>query len=257
MSSSESEEDKIRHEKVFIFENGILSEKDEIFIKECITKIMVNNRIIEIMPAINEHIRLLGMGYLYQTTDLTPDILMSGKVEGSDFYLEQKDSQDSGCVCKKIFTSEKTVKLINGDAIKISNKNVFNVFINFNESSAGFRRTAALHGAGLYDQNMERIVFMEDIARSNTIYKLTGFMIVNHITAQNIIVLSCRVNTLILNLLINIGFKTILTRASVTYDACIKARKHGITLIGFIKENRFTIFSGIENVLNHNESKLL
>ncbi len=233
---------------VHIYENGVLMPKTEVFVNECIVNISVNNRIVEILPALNEHIAWLGMGYLYQITEFSPDELASGCAIGSDFSIQLDQTKNPGCMCKKIFSVEKKNKLLSGDSLVLKSDTVFNMFNDFNNASFNFRKTGALHGAALYDVNGDQSVFIEDIARSNTIYKSTGYLLTNKITSQRIIVLSCRVNTLILNLLINIGFKTILTRASVTYQAYAKAKKYGITLIGFIKENRFTIFSGVENI---------
>ena len=200
------------------------------------------------MPAINENIDLLGMGYLYQITDFTPEELVTGEVSNSDFNLPIKQIKNTGCMCKNIFFKEKKIKHLTDSSIQIDNELIFRILQDFNDASENFKKTAALHGSGLYSKKGEKIKFIEDIARTNTIYKMTGFLIANNITEQHIIVLSCRINTLILNLLSNIGFKVILTRASVTHETYVKAKNIGVTLVGFIKEDRFTVFSGVENI---------
>ncbi len=233
---------------VYLYEDGILKKKEDQLIKECITKISINKRNIEILPAVDEHIDLLGMGYLYQITELDNNTLASGEIYGSDYNITVKQFNSWSCMCKKIFFNEKKLKLLEKSSVELDKDIVFKVFNDFNQASENFRRTGALHGAALYKSNGERISFFEDIARTNVIYKTTGYLIKNKITEQAVIVLSCRVNTIILNLLLNVGFTAIITRASVTHEAFEKANKMGIILIGFIKENRYTIFSGRDKI---------
>lgn len=233
---------------VHVFENGLVTEKDDFLIKECVTQIVINGKTIETLPALNEHIDLLGAGYLYQISDIQANMLTGGEVDGSDYHLTWPQYNDWGCMCKKIFTHVREQKLLEGETIKLDASNIHRIFDAFIDSSENFRLTGALHGAALFTPQCEKVVFIEDIARTNVIYKMTGYLINHNINTQHIIVLSCRVNTVILNLLHNIGFRTVITRASVTHEACIKARELEITLIGFVKETRFTVFSGVGNV---------
>ena len=134
----ENRNSNIRNAVVHVCDNNQLLSREETFISECVTRISINNKVVEILPAVNGNIDLLGMGYLYQITELSSDELNKGEATGSDFNLHVEGSDDCGCMCKKIFFVKKKTRQLTGDLLPINKDLVFSVFSDFNHASENF-----------------------------------------------------------------------------------------------------------------------
>ena len=109
-----------------------------------------------------------------------------------------------------------------------------------------FGRTGALHGAALFNADGALLIVREDVGRHNAVDKLVG-----HAMLQTELPLSDRI------LLISGrgGFEIIQKAvvAGVPFVACVSApsslavqlaREMGLTLVGFLRDRRFVVYSG-------------
>jgi FdhD protein len=109
-----------------------------------------------------------------------------------------------------------------------------------------FGRTGALHGAALFNTDGALLIVREDVGRHNAVDKLVG-----HAMLQTELPLSNRI------LLVSGrgGFEIIQKAvvAGVPFVACVSApsslavqlaREMGLTLVGFLRDRRFVVYSG-------------
>lgn len=123
----------------------------------------------------------------------------------------------------------------------------------FQDSSRLFKETGGVHGAGLYAASGERAAFFMDISRHNCFSKAVGFMIENGPPGASVpplaLMVSCRVNAEIVRMARRAGIRILLTRAAPSLGAYREAERSGLTLVGFLKADRFTVFSGRERIV--------
>ena len=111
-----------------------------------------------------------------------------------------------------------------------------------------WRQTGGLHCAALWHDH-KIIAVSSDIGRHNAVDKLIGVMTLQGI-APGECVLGCtgRQPKGMVMKAVNAGIPVIVGRTAVTYPGAMLAKEEGVTLIGFTRENRFTVYSHPERI---------
>lgn len=111
-----------------------------------------------------------------------------------------------------------------------------------------WRQTGGLHCAALWHDH-KIIAVASDIGRHNAVDKLIGFMTLQGI-APGECALGCtgRQPKGMVMKAVNAGIPVIVGRTAVTYPGAILAKEEGVTLVGFTRENRFTVYSHPERI---------
>lgn len=110
----------------------------------------------------------------------------------------------------------------------------------------GFSETGGLHAAALIDGRGKVCAAFEDIGRHNALDKLIGCCFLNGQTplSDRIIVMSSRSSFELIQKTAMCGAPVLATVGGPSSLAIETAREHGITLIGFLRGDRFNIYSG-------------
>ena len=113
-----------------------------------------------------------------------------------------------------------------------------------------FESTGGLHGAGLFTVDGELSAVREDVGRHNAVDKLLGWALLDNRTplADSILVVSGRVSFEIVQKAAVAGIPMICAVSAPTNLAVSTAERFGITLIGFLRDARFNVYSGTERV---------
>ena len=117
------------------------------------------------------------------------------------------------------------------------------------EQSESWRKTGGIHCSILFDQQGKVIKVAEDIGRWNTIDKVVGYGLLHHIPLpQTILGCSGRQPEGMVLKAARAQIPIVVSKAAVI-DRGVEAAEHlGVTLIGFARENRFTIYAHPERV---------
>ena len=165
---------------------------------------------------------------------------------------------NSSCgVCGK--TSLDSLEIIKKDKIvksipKIQHKIIMKSPNILRQNQSEFSKTGGIHASGLFKYNGDVVAVKEDVGRHNALDKLVGFVLKKKLLDNSSQFLTCsgRLNFDLVQkaLMANIG--VLIGVGAPTSLAIDLANKFDMTLIGFVKEDSFNIYSNKERIIINN-----
>ncbi|PNY82652.1 formate dehydrogenase accessory sulfurtransferase FdhD [Deinococcus koreensis] len=114
----------------------------------------------------------------------------------------------------------------------------------------GFDASGGLHAAGLCSPDGTLLCAFEDVGRHNAVDKVVGWALTQgqlHL-GRHILVVSSRAGFEIAQKAVTAGVAVVVTVGAATSLAVDTAATFGLTLCGFAREGRLTVYSGAERV---------
>jgi FdhD protein len=117
-------------------------------------------------------------------------------------------------------------------------------------SQAIFEKTGGLHAAGLFDGTGTLLASREDVGRHNAVDKLVGhFFLARRLPLHaHIMMVSGRASFEIVQKAAAAGIPIVAAVSAPSSLACDTAEAFGMTLIGFVRGRRFTVYTGGDRV---------
>ena len=165
---------------------------------------------------------------------------------------------NSSCgVCGK--TSLDSLEIIKKDKIvksfpKIKYETIMKSPNMLRQNQSEFSKTGGIHASGLFKFSGDIIAVKEDVGRHNALDKLIGFVLKKELLDNSSQFLTCsgRLNFDLVQkaLMANIG--VLIGVGAPTSLAIDLANKFDMTLVGFVKEDSFNIYSNSERIIIKN-----
>ena len=165
---------------------------------------------------------------------------------------------NSSCgVCGK--SSLETLEVIKKDKIlksypKISKEVLISATHKLRKNQSEFSKTGGIHASGLFTAKGDIVAVKEDVGRHNALDKLIGCALKKNLldNSSQFLVCSGRLNFDLVQkaLMANIGI--LIGVGAPTSLAIDLANKFDMTLVGFVKEDSFNIYSNNERIIIKN-----
>lgn len=225
-------------EKIDVYTwDGEISKKEDYVCIEETYELYINDEFITDMVASPNDLEQLGVGYSISEGYLSPNNIEGVKVDGKKIMVKANEANNEEEHILKKGNPKLNLKTI---------KKIMDVMPHLSEI---WKLTGGTHWAGIFDLNGNKITFSEDIGRHNAVDKVIGHAVLNKIDLKNcILVSSGRQPYAMVKKAVNAKIPIIITKSPSTNRGVKLARENNITLIGFARGERFTIYSGVERI---------
>lgn len=249
----------LENKKIVRVKQNDITEVDDIIAVEKKIKVYVNNEEIVSLSASPCQIRELVVGFLMTEGilkgDWCPEKIMIEENEKQVNVIVELEGHvcldgktlTSGCMAAVSFLND--VKETINDNLKINASALFNLFRHFQEKSILYRTTGCIHAAAIADEN-EILFIAEDVGRHNAVDKIIGWTLLNRVSFKGkIMLVSGRISSEMALKTAKWKIPLIVSRTAPTSLAIEFAEKAGLTLIGFLRGQRFNIYSHPERIV--------
>ncbi len=245
---------------VYRYEKGKMTAGERAVVAEFPLPLNVNGRDIATLIASPHDLRFLVAGFLrlQGLVERVEDILILSvcndygiaKVQIKGELPERlKPILTSGCGTGITFTIPAAAKKCLGPVPdrRFSPAMVFTMMNELARAAQGYRSHGGMHSAAVGDGSI--CLYAEDLGRHNTIDRIAGEALLKGVDLTGMmLVTSGRVSTELVAKAALLGIELIASRTSPTETAVRMADEAGITLIGYVRADRFDLFTHHERM---------
>lgn len=233
-------------------------ESTDSVVAEMPLKLYINYELYTVLMCTPNEVKELAIGYLFSEGIITSlDSIESIEEKFDDrVCVVLKDhikvnydsikAEASGCGSGRVqlqFLELGLDKAIESD-YKVSSITISKLMKEFNTASELFKKTGGVHSCAICGDEAI-VVFSEDIGRHNALDKVIGKSIMSNISLENNFVMTTgRISSDIVVKTIKAGIPVLVSHSAPTDLALEIAEASNLTVIGFTRGNRMTVYCG-------------
>ena len=178
------------------------------------------------------------------------DVQVGEEFIAKDFAGTRNVISASSCgVCGKTSLDEESSRTLVVNSEKLNGDLVPKMFEKISEGQENFKKAGGTHAAGGFTIDGELLTLQEDIGRHNAVDKVIGYLINNKLIEKaKFITVSGRISYEIVEKAKSANIPFLAAVSAPSTLAIDNAQESGITLMGFCRNNKFTIYSNPNQV---------
>ncbi|MEV2266858.1 formate dehydrogenase accessory sulfurtransferase FdhD [Nonomuraea africana] len=135
-------------------------------------------------------------------------------------------------------------------ALRLSPKTLYGLPSRLRAAQGVFGKTGGLHAAGLFTGDGDLLAAREDVGRHNAVDKLVGWASLNQLLPlrDHVLMVSGRASYEIMQKALAAGVPAVCAVSAPSSLAVELAREFGMTLVGFLREERCNVYAGMERI---------
>ncbi|MBP7331415.1 MAG: formate dehydrogenase accessory protein [Firmicutes bacterium ADurb.Bin373] len=261
------ENDKTVSLPVSYYKNGSFTEGEDIVVREAPVTLYLNDQEFVTLVCSPGELKELAVGFLCSEGVLMKrenlKSILINEDDGLIWVETAVESTSQGMFLKRFVTSccgrgRASFYFINDtrgvtqveSGLNVTPRDIFYLSEQLEKLSEVFKATGGAHSAALCTRDGV-VFFYEDIGRHNAVDKIFGRCFLDDISYDDkILVFSGRISSEILIKVAKMGIPVIVSRSAPTELAVKLADQLGITVIGFAREGRLSVYTHHKRVTN-------
>jgi FdhD protein len=248
-----------------IFYHGQWDKKKTSVIGEAGVTLTVNGELWLTFMCTPTDLRQLAIGFLFNEEIISnleevASVRVCSSNDNIDVWLNHtvqkpdKWIRTSGCSGGKTSVGKtsryKRRKLMSHNGRLLSAENVGQLIESLSGAQALYKKSGGVHTSALSDGD-KILLAAEDIGRHNTLDKLAGYCLLEGINPEKSILLTTgRISSEMMQKAARMGVSLVISRTSPSSLSVQMADNWGITLIGYARRDRFTVYTHAERILS-------
>lgn len=246
---------QIMEEKAQNYKNGKITDVTENVVKDSTITLTINNKIKHSLSAIEDSLKEFAVGYLFnenmvKTLEDIEKIEIDGNkinVEINDTLLKTKEtvlcSDSSGGWRSKINNIEPVTS-----NFQVKSDELIERIEELKNNAQIWQATGGTHVAGIvYKDNF---IVKEDVSRHVAVDKVIGYGILHDYDLSNCYVIySGRMPADMVIKIVRAGIPVLASNAAPAYSGCETAKKGNVTLVGFLRGQRFNVYNNKNRII--------
>jgi FdhD protein len=134
--------------------------------------------------------------------------------------------------------------------LKVKLDVIYNLGHSLRKAQTLFEKTGGLHAAGVFDEHGVLYVLHEDVGRHNAVDKAVGHMLIQDRVplSHHILMVSGRASFEIMQKAVMARIPIVCAVSAPSSLAVETAREFGVTLVGFLREDDFNVYTHAERI---------
>lgn len=246
---------QIMEEKAQNYKNGKITDVTENVVKDSTITLTINNKIKRSLSAIEDSLKEFAVGYLFnenmvKTLEDIEKIEIDGNkinVEINDTLLKTKEtvlcSDSAGGWRSKINNIEPVTS-----NFQVKSDELIERIEELKNNAQIWQATGGTHVAGIvYKDNF---IVKEDVSRHVAVDKVIGYGMLHDYDLSNCYVIySGRMPADMVIKIVRAGIPVLASNAAPAYSGCETAKKGNVTLVGFLRGQRFNVYNNKNRII--------
>jgi len=252
--------DTILHSSIRRYSHGKTEYAEDDVIVEQPVSLTVNGKVWLTFMCTPIHLEALAVGFLYNEKIITSaaeieDVRVCEHHDNVDVWLNRTVTEPtdwrrtSGCTGGYTAAVLEDIHPIPKDQLTLRPEKILALTEGLQGTQDLYKKSGGVHASALAVSN-GIILYTEDVGRHNTLDKIAGRMLLEKIAVDHPILLSTgRISSEMLQKAARLRASLLISRTSPTSMSVELAEKLGVTLIGYARGHRFTVYTHPQRVV--------
>ena len=246
---------QIMEEKAQNYKNGKITDVTENVVKDSTITLTINDKIKRSLSAIEDSLKEFAVGYLFNENMVkTLEDIEKIEIDGNKINVEIDDkllktnetvlcSDSSGGWRSKINNIEPVTS-----NFQVKSDELIGRIEELKNNAQIWQATGGTHVAGIvYKDNF---IVKEDVSRHVAVDKVIGYGILHDYDLSNCYVIySGRMPADMVIKIVRAGIPVLASNAAPAYSGCETAKKGNVTLVGFLRGQRFNVYNNKNRII--------